>query len=40
MRDNPEKYHVSIESAIAEYLFYPEKSGEAAGKYIMSRFCL
>jgi YidC/Oxa1 family membrane protein insertase len=38
MRNNPEKYRRSIESAIAEYLFYPGRSGEAAGKYIMSQF--
>jgi len=39
MRSNPEKYRMSIESAVADYLFYPGRSGEAAGKYIMSRFC-
>jgi len=37
--NNPEKYRMSIESAFAEYLFYPGRSGEAAGKYIISRFC-
>jgi YidC/Oxa1 family membrane protein insertase len=38
MRNDPEKYRMSIEAAFAEYLFYPGRSGEAAGKYIMSRF--
>jgi YidC/Oxa1 family membrane protein insertase len=39
MRKDPEKYRLSIEAAFAEYLFYSGRSGEAAGKYIMSRFC-
>jgi YidC/Oxa1 family membrane protein insertase len=39
MRKNAEKYRMAIESTVAEYLFYPGRSGEAAGKYIMSRFC-
>jgi len=39
MRNDPNKYRMSIESAIADYLFYPGRSGEAAGKYIVSRFC-
>ena len=38
MRKNSEKYRTSIESTVTEYLFYPGRSGEAAGKYIMSRF--
>jgi YidC/Oxa1 family membrane protein insertase len=39
MRNNPEKYRMSIETAVTDYLFYPGRSGEAAGKYIISRFC-
>jgi hypothetical protein len=38
IQNNPEKYRMSIEAAVADYLFYPGGSGEAAGKYIMSRF--
>jgi YidC/Oxa1 family membrane protein insertase len=38
MRRDSERYRASIESTVTEYLFYPERSGEAAGKYIMSRF--
>jgi len=38
MLKDSEKYRKSIESTVAEYLFYPGRSGEAAGKYIMSRF--
>jgi len=38
MRNNPEKYSMSIESTFADYLFHPGRSGEAAGKYIASRF--
>jgi YidC/Oxa1 family membrane protein insertase len=34
MRNNPEKYRISV----TDYLFYPGRSGEAAGKYIMSQF--
>lgn len=37
MRNNQEKYRISIESAVTDYLFYPGRSGEAAGRYIMSR---
>jgi YidC/Oxa1 family membrane protein insertase len=39
MRNNPGKYRISIEAAVTDYLFYPGRSGEAAGKYIISRFC-
>jgi len=39
MRSDSKKYRISIESTVAEYLFYPGRSGEAAGKYIISRFC-
>jgi len=38
MRNNSEKYRISIESTVADYLFYPGRSGEAAGKYISSWF--
>jgi YidC/Oxa1 family membrane protein insertase len=37
LRNDPEKYCMSIETTFADYLFYPGRSGEAAGKYIMSR---
>jgi len=37
MQNNHEKYRTSIESTVAEYLFYPGRSGEAAGKYIINR---
>jgi YidC/Oxa1 family membrane protein insertase len=38
MRNNSEKYRISIETTVAEYLFYPGRNGEAAGKYIAYRF--
>jgi YidC/Oxa1 family membrane protein insertase len=38
IQNNPEKYRISIETAVTEYLFYPGRSSEAAGKYIISRF--
>ena len=38
MRKDPEKYRISIESKVTKYLFYPGISGDAAGKYIISRF--
>jgi len=38
MRNNSEKYRLSIETAVSDYLFHPGRSGEAAGKYIASRF--
>ncbi|MDR1251347.1 MAG: membrane protein insertase YidC [Treponema sp.] len=37
MLGNPDKYHETINSAIGEYLFYPGRSGEAGGRYIISR---
>jgi len=40
MRNNSEKYRMSIESTVNDYLFYPGRSGEAAGKYIASLFCI
>jgi len=35
MQNNSEKYRVSIERAIEDYLYHPGRSGEAAGKYII-----
>jgi YidC/Oxa1 family membrane protein insertase len=40
MRNNQEKYRISIESTVTDYLFYPGRSGEAGGRYIMSRMLL
>jgi YidC/Oxa1 family membrane protein insertase len=37
MLGNPDKYHETINSAVEQYLFYPGQSGEAGGRYIISR---
>jgi YidC/Oxa1 family membrane protein insertase len=37
LTEAPEKYTDSIDSALAPYLYYPGRSGEAGGKYLIKR---
>lgn len=37
MLGDPDKYRAAINEAVERYLFYPGRSGEAGGRYIISR---